>query len=277
MKLTIRTKPVLNWLFSLITILLLSACGSEQSATQNDKVKIITLSPHLAELVDSAGAMENLVGVVAYSDFPEEVKSIDLVGDAFKLDYEKIIALQPDYILTWKGGTPIAVVEKLQSLNLEIIETEINHLSDIPKTIAQIAEFTHTNKQANKAIETFNQSLNKIKQHTHQRKTAFIETYHQPLYTVSGKHWMSEGVALCGYDNIFHDLAQISVPVTLESVITKNPQAIINIAQQEDLQWQDWKELEAVKNDQIITIHPDYFSRPSMRILEGIKQLCSSD
>lgn len=267
-------KPVFYWLF-LYTVFL-SGCNIESQPIPNstNKVRLITLAPHLAELVYSAGAEDSLIGVVAYSDFPEIVKSIDLVGDAFKLDYEKIITLQPDYILTWKGGTPIAVIEKLKSLKLNVIETEITRLIDIPKTIEQIAELTQTRLQASKSISTFNQALNEIKQLPHQDKSVFIETYHSPLYTVSGEHWMSQAALLCGYNNIFNDLSSISAPVTLEAVITKNPQAILNIAPQKDKQWQSWKELEAVKTQQVITIHPDYFSRPSMRILEGIKQLC---
>ncbi len=269
-------KPVFYWLFLLI-FFSLSACDSEKSFAHNNKVRIITLSPHLAELAYSAGAINNLIGVVAYSDFPEEVKSIELVGDAFKLDYEKILALKPDYILIWKGGTPTAVIEKLKSLEQVIIETEIKTLPDIPKTIAQIAELTQTQNHAKIAINLFNNTLAEIKSKQHSKVTTFIETYHQPLYTVSGKHWMSQAIALCGYTNIFSLLSQSSVPVTLESVILKNPQAIINIAKQTDDQWQKWPSLEAVKSNQIITIDPDYMSRPSMRILEGIKQLCTNN
>lgn len=275
MKLSLIQKPVLNWLFLLLFVSL-SACEPKTQVINQHKPRIITLSPHLAELVVSAGAIENLIGVVAYSDFPEKVKSIELVGDAFKLDYEKILALKPDYILAWKGGTPIAVIEKLKSLNLTLVETEIKNLSDIPKTMAQIAKLTQTQKQAKIAIDLFNNTLGHIKSQQHTKSTTFIETYHLPLYTVSGKHWISQVAALCGYENIFSDLSQSSVPVTLESVVLKNPQAIINIAKQADKQWQKWQNIEAVKYNKIITIDPDIISRPSMRILEGIKQLCDS-
>ncbi len=272
----LNKKPVSYWLF-LLLFFLLSACEADKTAAHKNKIRIVTLSPHLAELVYSAGAIDNLIGVVAFSDFPEKVKSIDLVGDAFKLDYEKILALRPDYILTWKGGTPIAVIEKLKSLKLTLIETQIDTLKDIPKTIAQIAELTQTQDQAKVVIDLFNNTLAEIKSNKHPKTTTFIETYHQPLYTVSGKHWMSQAIALCGYTNIFSDLTQSSVPITLESVILKNPQAIINIAKQPDKQWGKWKNIEAVKTHQIITIDPDYMSRPSMRILEGIKQLCAKN
>ncbi len=271
-------KPVLHWLFLLPFIVTLTSCDSRTAnEVANDKIKLITLSPHLAELVVSAGAIKNLVGVVSYSDFPIEITVIQKVGDAFKLDFETIVSLKPDYILTWKGGTPLAMLEKLKSLNLTIIETEINTLEDIAKTITQIAELTQTQKQAQKATAAFTQKLTEIKKQKHKQQTAFIETYHQPLYTISGKHWMSQAASLCGYTNIFKDLSQQSATVTLESVILINPQTIINIAKQEDQQWQKWKSLDAVKNNNVILIDPDYFSRPSMRLLQGIEKLCAKN
>jgi iron complex transport system substrate-binding protein len=265
-----------KFLIILFTIIFFISCDTNKPNVNSNTPRIITLSPHLAELVYSAGAEKNLIGVVAYSDFPESVKSIEQVGDAFKLDYEKIITLNPTHILTWKNGTPVSIIDKLNSLGLNIVETEINTLEEIPVTIKQIAKLTNTEAFAEKSITDFNQSIYSLKDKNFSSKTVFIETYHEPLYTVSKDHWISEAASLCGYHNLFNDISQLSAPVSLEAVITRNPQAILTIAPQEDLQWQDWQELEAVKNQQIITIHPDYFSRPSLRLIEGVKQLCSS-
>ncbi len=275
MKPIINKKPAINWLFLMI-LLSLASCNADDKTQQfSSSTRIITLSPHLAELVASAGAIDNLVGVVAYSDFPEQIKNIQQVGDAFKLDYETLISLKPDYILSWKGGTPIAMKEKLKSLNLKVIETEINVLEDIPKTIAQIAKLTDTTKFAKTSITHFKNTLNKFKSNRYKQQSVFIETFNQPLYTVSSKHWISEASSICGFINIFNEINQLSTTVTLESVINKNPQALLNIAKQEDEQWQKWPALNAVKNNNIITISPDYFSRPSMRLLQGIENLCS--
>jgi iron complex transport system substrate-binding protein len=254
----------------------LISCDTNKPVVNNSITRIITLSPHLAELVYSAGADDSLIGVVAFSDFPESVKSIEQVGDAFKLDYEKIITLNPTHILTWKNGTSNAIIDKLRSLNLNVIETEINTLSDIPKTIEQIAQLTRTESFAAKNIAHFNQTIATFKEQDYPLMSLFIEIYPQPLYTVSNEHWMSEAVSICGYNNLFNDLSQLSAPVTLEAVITRNPQAILNLSNQVDDQWQEWKTIEAVKNNHIISIHPDYFSRPSLRLIEGIKQLCNT-
>jgi len=257
------------------TCFFMIACQSqnEQNATEN-RIRLITLSPHLAELVVSAGAIDNLVGVVSYSDFPDEVKSIKNIGDAFKIDYEAITALQPDYVLSWKGGTPIATVDKLKSLNINVLETQINQLSDIPATINLIANLTNTQDIADSNIETFKNTISELKQNSYNKQSLFIETFHQPIYTVSSDHWMSEAASVCGYENIFKQLPKVSVPVNIEAIIRKNPKTILNVSSQVDNQWLKWQNMYAVKNNNIHLIHPDYFTRPSMRILKGIKQLC---
>jgi len=274
----LKKNPVSRWLFLCVIVLFLNliACDSEKVAGNwGNKIKIISLAPHLTELTQSAGAIDNLVGMVSYADSTaHEFDDIQIVGDAFKLDYESIIALKPNYILSWKGGTPIFVIEKLKSLNFNLIETEINTLADIPKTIAQIASLTNTHDDANKSIDIFNKKLAELKSRVHQPQSTFIETYNKPLYTVSAKHWMSEAASICGYENIFQNMSQLSASVTLEAVIGKNPQSIINISQNTDKQWQQWHDLAAVKNKQVITISPNYFSRPSMQLLKGIAILC---
>ena len=274
-----KFSPIFHQITLLLILVFITACDSinenDAISINSPNVRLITLSPHLAELVVSAGAIDSLVGVVSYSDFPEEIKSIKQVGDAFKLDYEAIIVLKPDYVLSWKGGTPPSVVRKLKSLNINVIETNMNQLSDIPLTIKQISDLTNTQTVAQPNITLFNQTLADLKQQTQKPQSLFIETFHQPLYTVSGEHWMSEAISICGYENIFSDLSQASATVNMEAVINKNPQAILNISKQEDPQWQKWESISAVKNNQVFTIDPDLFSRPSMRLLEGIKQLCS--
>ena len=66
--------------------------------------RIVSLSPHITELVFSAGAGGKLVGASRYSDFPEAAKSIPDVGDSSSLDLERIMALKPDLVIAWRSG-----------------------------------------------------------------------------------------------------------------------------------------------------------------------------
>ena len=71
----------------------LAACTAEAPPQQGER--IISVAPNLTELLFAAGAAEQLVAVSEYSDFPEAAKSLPRIGDAFRLDYERIVALSP--------------------------------------------------------------------------------------------------------------------------------------------------------------------------------------
>src|SRR5690606_38311901 len=83
--------------------------------------RLITLAPHLAELVYAAGAGETLVAVSAYGNYPDAVGSLPEVGDAVRVDIERIVALKPDAVLAWASGTPVAARERLEALGIPVV------------------------------------------------------------------------------------------------------------------------------------------------------------
>ena len=49
--------------------------------------RVVSLAPHITEVVFAAGAGEQLVGAVSYSDYPEVAKSIPRVGSYDSISY----------------------------------------------------------------------------------------------------------------------------------------------------------------------------------------------
>ena len=100
----------------------LCSCNpAEQPATEPTSVsRIVTLAPHLTELVFAVGADDLLVGVSAYSDFPPEAQNIPVVTDAFTVDQERLALLKPDLLIAWESGTPKHVIEELRAAGFAI-------------------------------------------------------------------------------------------------------------------------------------------------------------
>jgi len=92
----------------------LSQANGETIILTKPAESIITLAPNIAELVFAAGAGEYLKAVVEYSNFPEQVKQIPRVGDAFRIDLERIIEIRPDLVIAWKSGNPQTALQKLE-------------------------------------------------------------------------------------------------------------------------------------------------------------------
>jgi len=254
--------------------------------------RVVTLAPHLAELVYAAGAGDHLQAVTRYSDFPPPVKSLPQVGDAFALDYEKLLRLRPELVLAWAGGTPKPVLRKLEHIGLTVEPVRINQLGDIGQAIRRLGVLLGTATQAGEQAGFFELELKSRQQQAASLpvRRVFIQTSDKPLFTVSSRHWISQAVALCGLQNVFADLPLESAPVEPEAVIQRQPEVIVMLSgppgQQpvagaqavspEETVWAAWPQVPAVRTGRLIRVNPDLLSRPGPRILQGVSALCEA-
>lgn len=248
-------------------------------ATQSAR-RIVSLAPNLTELVYSAGAGAYLVGVDSMSDFPEAARRVQRVGDAFQVDYERIITLKPDLVLVWTTGTPEPVIARLQQLKLRVERITIASLDDVAKALRHIGALTGSTAIAQQAATTYLQDLAKLRTSRVSVRplSVFYEISTEPLYTVSGKHPISEIITLCGGRNIFNDLPQLAPPVSVEAVIERDPQVILTAtgAKGDPLElWKRWPKLRAVRTGNLYTLNADHLARATVRIVKGAREVCS--
>lgn len=244
-----------------------------------DARRIVALAPNLTELAFAAGAGERVVGAVQYSDYPEAARRIPRVGDAFRVDNEKILALRPDLVLVWESGTPRAVIEKLQALGLQVAVVQVSALPQVGDALRQIGRLTGTEKSAESAARDFEVKLAALKERyaNRSRLRVFIEVDRQPLFTVNGRHIISEIVRLCGGENIFAGIGQLAAAVSTEAVVIADPDVILRAvadAQGAEDDWQRWANVKAVRDARVYRINPDTLVRATPRLLEGAEQVC---
>jgi len=251
------------------------------SNTDTTPQRVISLAPHVTEMLFSAGAGDKVVGVVAYSDFPKAALSIESVGSYHAVNVEKIIKLNPDLIIAWKTGNRSKDIEKLQQLGFKIIYSEPYKLNDIPKEIRYFGQVLHTQETADKVatrlenkldlLSTANQNKTKV--------TAYYQIWNSPMMTINGEQTISQAMRICGANNVFSDLPILASEVNIESVIKRNPDTILLGGQKEVQQgwfdaWLKWSNINAVKTQQIYLLQADTFQRPTERLIEGIEGLC---
>ena len=106
--------------------------------------RIVTLSPHLTELVFDAGAGDRLVGVVEYSDYPPAALDIPRIGDAFRFDRERLADARPDLVLAWEGGTPKSAIGQLIADGYRVETIRTSEPEDIARALERIGELTGT-------------------------------------------------------------------------------------------------------------------------------------
>ena len=256
-----------------ILILILSALSG--SLAHAGTPTAVTLSPHLTELVYSAGGGEQLIGVSAYSNHPEAATHKAIIGDAFRLDLEQLKILQPTVIFYWPDGTANQVIMQLQEHGFTLVGIDIQSLADIPRGVQLISQTLHTTPAADTA--QFTATIEHWRSQNLKHRTAMIQIADRPIYTVDQQHWMSEAMAVCGLQNVYQSLGTPAAAVTLESVVMHNPEVIITTQPFDDNHsLAAWPQIEAIRQHNIITLEADHFTRPTLRLALAIDDLCQT-
>jgi iron complex transport system substrate-binding protein len=242
--------------------------------------EIVTLSPHLAELVFAAGAGSHLVATVEYSDFPQEVTAVPRVGDAFRIDVERIVSLKPGLVIAWDSGNPRQAVEQLRSLGIPVWSLEIREPDEIAGTLIKIGEASGRTETAEAAAFEFRQKLESLAARYASRPETryFYQVAERPLFTINDDHLIARGLRLCGGRNIFADEAGLAFQVSYESVIVANPDVLFAPNQESaenPLQtWLEWPGMKAVQSGALLLLPADEISRATPRWLDAIEIAC---
>jgi len=246
-------------------------------------MRLVSLSPHITELLFTLGLGDRIVGTVRYSDYPAEAASIQRVGDAFSVNIEMLIQLEPDLVIAWQSGGSGRTISKIESLGVPVYFNEAKNLAGIGVSAAKIAVLAGIEKVGTAIAEQYRRRLQRIKkQHESEiRVKIFYQISDLNLYTVNRHHLIGEAITLCGGDNIFAD-SIIKVPqVGIEAVIEANPDLIVLSRGEENsadnhwtYRWRPFNSISAVANEQLYDLPADIITRPSFRMVRGIEKLC---
>ncbi len=243
--------------------------------------RIISLAPHVTELLYAIGAGKYIVGTVSYSDYPAAAKKLPRVGSYNAFDLEAIVALQPDLVVAWQSANPAAALEKLKALSVPVFFSEPRRLEDVATNLERLGKLTANEVTANTVSATFRRKLAGLrsKYRSAREVSVFYQVWHQPLMTISGEHIISQVIGLCGGRNVFASLSTLAPKISLEAVLRKDPEVIVagnsalNYSGWKD-DWRRWPALRAVKNDHLFYVNPDIIQRHTPRILQGAGVLC---
>ena len=243
--------------------------------------RIVSLSPHITELLFAAGAGSYVVGVDDASDYPDKTAGIARVGEVSALDVEALVNLKPTLVMLWDSGTSARRVAELARLKLKLLITEQRRLDDIGDALVQFGEIAGTTDAARAAAQRYRNDLRELRLRYagRPRLRVFYQVWDRPMYTLSGGHVASEVLSLCGGENVFAELSTLAPAVDQEAVLTRDPEVILVAASGAEAarQIKDWGRfgsLRAVRLRHIYSVDPSLIGRMTPRILDGVRQVC---
>lgn len=255
--------------------------GDAKETTAARSLRIVTLSPHLAELVFSIGAGAQLVGVSAYTDYPQEVRDLPIVGDAFALDLEQLALLQPDILLAWQSGTPTHVIDELRGLDYRVELVHTATLADIGPAMQEIGAWTGHVADAGRVANEFLSGVNRLESEYAGKESirVFYQVAKRPLYTVNGEHYISDVVKLCGGRNVFSDLDALAPLIAVEAVLERDPEVLLastDAGENAFTVWDRWSGLAANRFGNRFLMPADEIGRATPRLLVAARTMCEA-
>jgi iron complex transport system substrate-binding protein len=244
--------------------------------------RIVSLAPGATAMLFAAGAGGQVVGTSAYSNEPAAAQRIAQVGDAQSFDVERILALHPDVVVVWSGGTSPTQLARLAGVGLRIYRHRLTGLDDIPPSLIRLGQLAGTEAQARTAASQLATRIAALRDRYRQAapESVLIQVWDRPIYTVGRAEIMTDVVHACGYRSVYQDLADPGPAVTLESVLARDPQIILALAPDANAGrdwvagWRAYPSLQAVRNGRVVSWTDQRLSRLGPSMVDAAEELC---
>lgn len=240
-------------------------------------LRIISLAPHLTELLYTLEVGDQLVGTARYSNYPAEALAVPRVGDAFSINIELILSLRPDLILAWHTGGANKGIARLRDLGLQVYINESPSLESIGDTLFNVGQLAGS-KVAASVTKQYREKLAALQASYENPPSVFFQISDMDLYSVSDQHLIGQAIRHCGGRNIFPILPGNVSLVSQEAVLANNPNVLLitQVPDQTPGPWfARWQSFDLLTG-RLVAIDPNLISRPSFRMLAGIEQVCSA-
>jgi iron complex transport system substrate-binding protein len=243
--------------------------------------KIVSIAPGATEMLFVAGAGSRVIATVEFSDEPAEAQRVPRIGDSNAIDIERVVALRPDVVVVWEGGSNAGQVAQLERLGIPLYRHRVEKLADLPPSLRRLGVLAGTEAEAQKAALAVESRLTRLAR-TYGAGTklnVLLEVWNRPIYTVGGSHMMTDALRLCGARNIFEDLKEKGPAVSLEAVIARNPQVIVavappGVAREWLAEFKRYRTLQAVRTNALLPFEDRRLSLLGPSALDGTESLC---
>ncbi len=253
--------------------------GTSLCAMATPPQRIVSLTPHLTELLFDIGAGDRVVATDDASDYPAEVANLPRVANYRSINLEALLAQKPDLVVAWRSAQSrmLAPVEKL---GIPVFYSEPTDFASLADEIRSLGRLLGTRQKADQQADAYLARLDALTQRYGKPKpvSVFYQLWYPPLTSVNDSTWPGRAIKLCGGRNIMADANTPYPQVGLEQVIKANPGLILAGSRDPAVlaHWRQWSMLDAVKQQRLVLINPDELHRFTPRALNAVEQLCEA-
>ena len=265
----------------LLAALLVAACGRapERPPAPAIPQRIISVVPNATEILFALGVGDRVIAVGDYDKFPPEVETRPRIGGLLNPNIEKIIEMHPDMMVMY--GSQDVLRERLGAVGIRLypfshgdVSQTLAYVEDLGRAVGReaagkeiVARIRRTFEELGKDAPASRPTVLLV----HNRGAGLLGSF----YSIGSRAFQSELIEVGGGRNVFGDMDKEVLTPTLEEVIRRAPEVIIEtipgpgsaaeIAQREK-DWLTLAKLPAVANHRVYVVAEDYMLVPGPRM-----------
>lgn len=232
--------------------------------------RVVSLNPTTTETIFAIGAGDLLVGRSHWDEWPDAAKTVPDLGNGISPNVEKIVAAHPDLVLLYASEDNRAAAERLESAGIRTISLRIDRIADFDRSVRLLGRILGDSVNARLVADTVAASLQRVRAATAglRKPTVVWPLIDTSPMVVGGGSFMNELLTIAGASNVYADLPQPSPVVSIEDVVSKNPEFVIRGGEGGSTAALDgvWLAVPAVSQGRMIRIPLTMILRPSVQM-----------
>lgn len=213
---------------------LLCACLVVGAWVASTPQRIISLIPAVTEMLFAIGAGDQVVGVSSFDTFPADVETRAKVGGLFDPNFERILSLRPDLVITY--GSQDALTQRLAAAHIPWFSYRHGGLADITATIRALGSRTGHEAQAATLAASIEQELADVRAQStgHAKPRTLIvfgreEGSLRGLFVSGGVGFLHDLLEVAGGVNVMADVKREGLQLSSEQLLVRAPEVVIEL------------------------------------------------
>ena len=260
----------------------LVGCGKAPAMEAPRALRVVSTSPSMTEIVFAVGRGSALVGRSSFCDFPEEAKSIEVIGGFADPSVERIVALQPTLVAGEQGPAGPDLPARLEALGIATYFPVMDRVSDIERGIRELGGKLDAAAKADAVASELAERVAAVGARVAAEKrprVVFLFDF-KPLIAAGPDTFPSDALSLAGADNAVKTGSKYPT-LSAEGLLALDPDVIIDGSGGAYTEAPEallraltgLGDLRALREGRVVRLQGSAALRPGPRIAAGIEQI----
>ena len=281
-------------LICIVMVIVASSCSQSAPAAITDDegrevhlesmpVRIVSHVPGITETLFALDLGDKIVGVSDHCDYPEEAADKPKIGGYFTPNIEKIVALDPDLVLTDGHADDIY---QLESLGIPFVVLQPVDIDGIIANIELLGEITGSQNKAGELISDMEERIAAVVaavNNAARPRVFYVFDATDPIkpWTAGPGSFADALIRLAGGDNVAAQAQGAWIQFSMEELVSFDPEIVVAntmmgtavISLDELRNIAAWQDITAVREERIGQIDGDLVDRHGPRIVQGLEEM----